>query len=147
MRGRRILLRLPAPGWQELASPAYPRLIRACDVGYGLIDDITIGLQRNEGAEMNRTKIAAVGALALALTGLGVGGAVAATPVPPTTATTAPAPDPTATNGTAPGTTEAPDATEAPGAPETPGASDGNDGGHADPDGVDVNNEGGAAEK
>jgi hypothetical protein len=41
--------------------------------------------------------------------------------------------------------TETPDGTEA-GVSET-GASDGNDGGHADPEGVDVNHEGGAGEK
>jgi hypothetical protein len=51
--------------------------------------------------------------------------------------------------GTAESTTEAPGApetAEAPGAPET-GPSDGNDGGHADPEGANVDHVGGPNEK
>jgi hypothetical protein len=83
--------------------------------------------------------------LAFALTGLGAGAALAATSTPtPQSSNSAP----TATPST---DVEVPDATEA-AAVETAGSesstvSDGNDGGHADPTGADVNHEGGASEK
>ncbi|TFD21373.1 hypothetical protein [Cryobacterium sp. TMS1-13-1] len=91
---------------------------------------------------MNKKKIIAAGIIVLALTGIGSGAALAATPVAPTA--TAAVVDPST-----PGTTEAP---ESESAVETPGSEaatpdDGNDGGHADPEGVDVNHEGGADEK
>jgi hypothetical protein len=90
---------------------------------------------------MKRSTIAAAGIIALALTGVGVSGAIAATP----------APSSPVTDGTTPGT----GATEAPGTEsttettglESDGVSDGNDGGHADPEGIDVNHEGAADEK
>lgn len=89
---------------------------------------------------MNKTKIAVTtGILALALTGIGVGSAMAATvtpsPAPGTSATVTEAPESTTPETTG---TEAPEST-------TPG--DGLDGGHADADGVDVNNQGGPNEK
>ena len=79
--------------------------------------------------------------MVLGLSGLGIGAANAATPstTPPSHSST------TATE---------PPSTEAPGAGETPETSatestvnDGNDGGHQDPEGVDVQNEAGANEK
>ena len=75
---------------------------------------------------MKKITIAATAALALALTGVGVSAAMAATPAPtPGVSTTEP-------------TTEAP-STEAATPNDGPG-------GHADAEGVDVNNEGGASE-
>ena len=83
----------------------------------------------------NRTKIVVGAALALALSGAGIGAAVASTPAPGTESAS-----PTSTVET----------TEQ-SAPETPvgqeATSDGNDGGHQDPQGVDVNHEGGQNEK
>ncbi|MCI4660062.1 hypothetical protein [Cryobacterium zhongshanensis] len=87
---------------------------------------------------MIKKKIAAAGIIVLALTGIGSGAALAATPTAPTAATSA-TPAATETPGV-----ESP--TETPGV-ESATAGDGNDGGHADAEGVDVNNEGGAAEK
>ena len=91
---------------------------------------------------MNKKKIIAAGIIVLALTGIGSGAALAATPAAPTSGTAVVDPS-------APGTTEAP---ESKSAVETPGSEaatpdDGNDGGHADPEGIDVNHEGGADEK
>lgn len=91
---------------------------------------------------MNKKKIAAAGVIVLALAGIGSGAAMAATP-----AQSVPS---SAVSETAnPGTPETPDSESA---LETPGTEvstpdDGNDGGHADADGVDVNNEGGAVTK
>jgi hypothetical protein len=91
---------------------------------------------------MNKKKAAAAGIIVLALTGIGSGAALAGTPAAPTSGTAV-------TDTATPGTPEAPDsesAVETPGSESaTPG--DGNDGGHADPEGVDVNHEGGADEK
>jgi hypothetical protein len=92
---------------------------------------------------MKKLHIAAIGFAALLLTGVGVGGATAVSSVPtpaPTSATDTEVADATETPG-------ATDPTEAPGAPESTTPDDGNDGGHADPAGVDVNNEGSATEK
>lgn len=94
---------------------------------------------------MQKKTLAVTAVLALALAGIGAGAANASTSAPShsssvSTSVTPPAAD-----------TEVPDATEAPSGAtetvETPGVSDGNDGGHADPEGVDVNNQGGASEK
>lgn len=85
-----------------------------------------------------KRKILLTSVMVLGLSGLGIGAANAATTPPSHSSTTA---------------TEPP-STEAPGAGETPEnsatestVSDGNDGGHQDPEGVDVQNEGGANEK
>ena len=91
---------------------------------------------------MNKKNVAAAGIIVLALTGIGSGAALAATPA-------------THASGTAVSATSTPVTPETPGsesAVEAPGTEaatpgDGNDGGHEDADGVDVNNEGGAAEK
>ncbi len=97
---------------------------------------------------MNKIKITVV---ALATAGVGLvgvntafAGSAHTTPKAPAVA---PAADSTSVKSAAAETpvTETPDGTES-GASET-GASDGNDGGHADPEGVDVNHEGGADEK
>ncbi|MBG6214747.1 hypothetical protein RCH23_002828 [Cryobacterium sp. CAN_C3] len=82
---------------------------------------------------MNKKKIAAAGVIVLALAGIGSGAALAATPGTP-------APVTAVTDTTTPGTTEAPDT-------ESSTPDDGNDGGHADAEGVDANHEGGADEK
>ncbi|WP_104131488.1 hypothetical protein [Cryobacterium sp. M91] len=91
---------------------------------------------------MNKKRIAAAGIIVLALTGIGSGAALAATPAAPTSGTAV-------TDTTTPITPDVPDSESA---VETPGSEaatpdDGNDGGHADPEGVDVNHEGGADEK
>ncbi|ODT25823.1 MAG: hypothetical protein ABS64_00780 [Microbacterium sp. SCN 69-37] len=89
-----------------------------------------------------KRKILLTSVMVLGLSGLGIGAANAAT----TPATTPPSHSST--------TATEPPSTEAPGAGETPEnsatestVSDGNDGGHQDPEGVDVQNEGGANEK
>jgi hypothetical protein len=100
----------------------------------------------------NTIKIALIAVLGLSLTGVGVGGAVAAT-TPPTNPSvgSSSTSSPTTKVVETPGT-EIADGAEST-APETPGteqpgaASDGNDGGHADANGVDVNHQGGANEK
>ena len=91
---------------------------------------------------MNKKKITAAGIIVLALTGIGSGAAMAATPA-------APAPVISVTDTATPGTPAAPDSESAVETPGTEAATpgDGNDGGHADPEGVDVNHEGGASEK
>lgn len=93
---------------------------------------------------MNKKKIAAAGIIVLALTGIGSGAALASTPAAPSSGTAV-------TDTATPGTPDAPDS-ESESAGETTGTEsvtpgDGNDGGHADPEGVDVNHEGGADEK
>jgi hypothetical protein len=90
---------------------------------------------------MNK-KIIGAGIIVLALTGIGSGAALAATPAAPSAGTAV-------TDTATPGTQEAPDSESAVEAPDTEAATpgDGNDGGHADANGVDVNNEGGASEK
>jgi hypothetical protein len=94
-----------------------------------------------EGMTMKKRKMAAAGLIVLALTGVAVGGAIAAPPAPSSSVTDG------ATSGTGgtegPGTESTTETTD----PETSGVSDGNDGGHADPEGVDVNHEGAADEK
>jgi hypothetical protein len=97
--------------------------------------------QHQEGVKMKRSTIAAAGIIALALTGVGVSGAIAATPAPSSPVTDGATPGTGATE--APGTESTTETTD----PETDGVSDGNDGGHADPEGIDVNHEGGADEK
>lgn len=91
---------------------------------------------------MNKKKIAVAGIIVLGLTGIGSGAALAATPA-------APASGSSVTDTSTPGTPEAPESESAVETPGTEAATpdDGNDGGHADPDGVDVNHEGGADEK
>jgi len=98
---------------------------------------------------MQKKTIVVTAVLALALAGIGAGAANASTSAPSNSSSVS---TPTTASVTPPAAdTEVPDATEAPGGAtetvETPGVSDGNDGGHADPEGVDVNNEGGASEK
>ena len=98
---------------------------------------------------MQKKTIVVTAVLALALAGIGAGAANASTSAPSNSSSVS---TPTTASVTQPAAdTEVPDATEAPSGvtetAETPGVSDGNDGGHADPAGVDVNNEGGASEK
>ena len=91
---------------------------------------------------MNKKKFAAAGVIVLALTGIGSGAALAATPAAPNSGTAE-------TDTATPGTPDAPDSESAGETTGTESATpgDGNDGGHADPEGVDVNHEGGADEK
>jgi len=98
---------------------------------------------------MQKKTIVVTAVLALALAGAGAGAAMASTSAPSTSSSVSTPTTPSVTLPTV--DTEVPDATEAQNgatdAAETPGVSDGNDGGHADPEGVDVSNEGGGTEK
>ncbi|MGN6198192.1 hypothetical protein [Humibacter sp.] len=97
---------------------------------------------------MNKfTKIAAGSVLALGLTGAGIGAANANTiPAPTPTSPSTSSGAHSTTNGT---DTEVPDATEQSGKPDPAesSTSDGNDGGHQDQNGVDVQHDGGPNEK
>ncbi len=101
---------------------------------------------------MKKIKIVTIAALALGLTGLGAGGAFATTAQanPSSSSSTSVANAPDATQE-APGTeTNDPaesEAMETPGTEQAGTNNDGNDGGHADQEGVDVNHEGGDSEK
>ncbi len=93
----------------------------------------------NAFSKKARVTLAVIGALGLGA--LGTTAAMAATPTP------TPSQVSSVTSTDAPGAIETPDAAETSTGVEAPEASDGNDGGHADPEGVDVNNVGGTAEK
>lgn len=99
---------------------------------------------------MMKKTIVVTGFLVLALTGFGASAAMANTSISPSTPTgsstpavvTAPASTPTGSKSDV----EVPDSTEVSGT-ESASNGDGNDGGHADPEGVDVNNQAGETEK
>lgn len=97
---------------------------------------------------MKKKTIVVTSLLVLGLTGVGASAAMASTSTSPSTP-----PVSTSVTSTPAGPksdVEVPDSTEVVGAEsttESTTASDGNDGGHADPEGVDVNNEAGGAEK
>ena len=96
---------------------------------------------------MNKIKLTVV---ALATVGLGAVGISTAFAGSPNSAPKAPAASTAAADTDTDNVQEGDQTTQdGPGAAEAPetGPSDGNDGGHADPEGVDVNHEGGPDEK
>jgi hypothetical protein len=104
--------------------------------------DFTTEKEHNMAHKSTKTKalIATAGLIGLGVLTAGTASA-STTPAPaPSTSVEAPA----AVTPEVPGA-EAPDATEVAGS-ETEGVDDGNDGGHEDADGVDIEHEGGADE-
>ena len=97
---------------------------------------------------MKKKTIAVTGLLVLALTGVGASAAMASTSTPPTTPSVS---TPVTSTPAGPKSdAEVPDSTEVAGpesATESATAGDGNDGGHADPEGVEVNNKAGGTGK
>ena len=127
---------------RELAATLIPVLPGRARVH---LADQPVGSQK--GIAMKKIAIAAGAALVLGLGGMGAAGAFASpAPAAPSSTSGSPATTVSSTPTTESSATEGSSPTEAPNT-ESATPSDGNDGGHADPAGVDVNHVGGSNEK
>ena len=134
---------------RELAAALIPVLPGRARVH---LADQPVGSQK--GIPMKKIAIAAGAALVLGLGGVGAAGAFASTaPAAPASTSVSPTTPVSSTPTTESPATESSSPAEAPNAESTAPStesttpSDGNDGGHADPAGVDVNHVGGSNEK